>query len=179
MAKNLNLEPDVEMADQEYEVINPNPNQMGILRGGGKIRAHKRLQSQDGQILKWQHREGIKRSQWINQKISYEIWENDLDELDQPKRSKFGLNHLCSQCGKREVSDSIMRKRQLKNTSLCISDGLRGQIGGTQSGHYRQAGTRTGTATGKAGTGGTVHSPQLIKFKAELAFFLHPFSLIL
>ena len=37
VAKNLNLEPDVEMADQEYEVINPNPNQMGILRGGGRL----------------------------------------------------------------------------------------------------------------------------------------------
>ena len=52
-----------------------------------------------------------------------------------------------------------------------ISDGLRGQIGGTQSGHYRQTGTSTGTATGRAGTGGTVHSPQLIKYKAELVFF--------
>ena len=51
VAKNPDLDPNVEMADQEYEVINPNPNQIGILRGG-EIRAHKRLQSQDGQILK-------------------------------------------------------------------------------------------------------------------------------
>lgn len=37
VAKNPDLDPNVEMADQEYEVINPNPNQIGILRGGGRL----------------------------------------------------------------------------------------------------------------------------------------------
>ena len=65
------------------------------------------------------------------------------------------MNYLSSQCGKREVSDPIMRERQLKTTSLCIADRLRGQSRETPT-------DSTGwlvslvAAAGRAGKGRTV-----------------------
>ena len=41
---------------------------------------------------KWRQREGTKRSQRTNPRISYEEIVDDMDELDQPKLFKYRVN---------------------------------------------------------------------------------------
>ena len=46
----------------------------------------------------WRNKEGIKRSQRDILFVSYEEQEDDLYDLDHPKRSRYGVNRLLGQC---------------------------------------------------------------------------------
>ena len=61
------------------------------------LREQKHQQPQQHSDSKCWYREWIKRSQQTNQKISYTKCEDDIDELDQPKRCKLWINCLLIQ----------------------------------------------------------------------------------
>ena len=73
--------------------------QHGVVNPGTQKR---QLQQQHNES-KWRNREGIKRSQRTNQRISYEECEDDIDEFNQSKHGKYGVNCLLGQCNCSEV----------------------------------------------------------------------------
>jgi len=59
---------------------------------------------------KRRHREGIKRSRRSMQEVAYEELEDDLDELDEPKRCRWNINCIFTPCNCKEKTQQMRRQ---------------------------------------------------------------------
>ena len=62
---------------------------------------------------KWRHREGIKRNRRDMPEVSYEELEDDLDELDEPKRCRQSINCISKPCSCTAGTQPIEKQQKL------------------------------------------------------------------
>ena len=90
---------------------------------------------------KRRHREGIKRSRRSRPEVAYEELEDDLDELDEPKRCRWNINCISTPCNCKETTQPMRRQE----TSV-----------GWGTVHSREGGNREEQSVNAAEEGGTV-----------------------